>query len=172
MLLAALALAQPRLAAAQTSRAAATIGQSADASISVTGSGASEYGESAIFRAAITVLEIARGAQALALLPGAGPVAPPPEGDLEYLLVRIRIAGVAGATSRIPYVAAAEHFTVYDARDSAYPLPRIHAPEPTLLGKSVYPNETREGWVPFLVARDHPRPYLFFVGGLWFQLFE
>jgi hypothetical protein len=154
---------------AQTARGT-PIGESVTAKFQVVGEGASEYGVPTIFQARVTVLEVLRGPAARKRLRTVEHANDPATTDFDYLLARVRIAGEASGTMRIPYEVKTEHFRIFDAAGAPYPTPAVRPPEPALIGQKIYPNDIRDGWLIFLITRDDQHPELFFFSGKWFQL--
>ena len=159
-------------AVAETIREATPIGETVATNISAFGAGASEYGANTLYDVKITLLSVIRGDKAWNLIQVANAFNKPPEAKLEYILARIRIACNSIGAPDIPYTVQPDNFKVYDTTNHAYEPPAVLAPEPALVGKVFHSGDVHEGWIPFLVAKDHNRPYIFYFGGLWFQLFE
>ena len=134
--------------------------------------GSSEYGTNTTYDVRITLLSVIRGNKAWDLIQAASETNRPPEAGFEYLLVRIRIACDAMGDSAIPYKVKPDVFKVYDTTNHGYASPAVLPPELALIGRVFRSNDVREGWIPFLVAKDHKRLFMFFSGGLWFQLFD
>jgi hypothetical protein len=133
--------------------------------------GSSGYGTNTIYDVRLTVLRVVRGYEAWNLIQKASETNKPPETGFEYILAHIRIAFNAAENKVSPYTLKPEVFKVYDTSDHAYACPNVLPPKPALIGKVFYPGDSSEGWVPFLVSKEHERPFMFFTGGLWFQLF-
>ena len=144
-------------------RRAIPVGTDASGTIEIWGPGASEYGESRLYNVTISVEDMVRGEQAWALIRTADSDNPPPGEGFEYLLARIRVACYAqSGPSNIFYTVKSNDFKVYDTNGEAYALPDVAVPEPALIGKTLYPDDVAEGWIAFLLARNHAHPLMFF----------
>jgi hypothetical protein len=163
----------PSLGAAEVQRDAIPSGSTAASQIDVWDpAGQSEYGTNTIYDVKITLLNVIRGQKALDFIQAANKNQKPLEEEFEYLLAHIKMACDAKGDSFLPYKVKQDDFKVYDNANHAYVSPTILPPDQSLIGSEIYPGDVREGWITFLVARDHKRPLMFFSGGLWFQLFD
>ena len=144
-------------------RQAIPVGTTASGTIEIWGPGVSEYGASTLYNVKISVEDMFRGEQAWVLIRTADPANPPPKEGFEYLLARIHVAcSDQSVSSSIFYAVKSDNFKVYDANGEAYVLPDVTAPEPGLIGKTLHPGDIAEGWIAFLVARNHSHPLMFF----------
>jgi hypothetical protein len=148
------------------------VGATASATVEIWGPGVSEYGASTLYNVKISVENVFRGEQAWVLIKTADIANPPPKEGFEYLLASILIACSAqSGSSSIFYTVESNDFKVYDPKGETYALPDITSLEPALIGKTLHPGDMAEGWITFLVAKNHANPLMFFFGGIWFQLF-
>ena len=122
----------------------------------------------------ITVLEVLRGEKAWVLIKDAGEFNRPPETGFEYLLAYIRFEYLAKTGN---YTASMDSFSATSADGREYDTPSIKPPRPAFGGR-LYPEDSLEGWVAFLVARDDIKPLMTFgqtgiqgPGRIWFQLY-
>jgi len=122
----------------------------------------------------ITVLEVLRGEKAWILIKHAGESNQPPKTGFEYLLARIRFEYLAKSGN---YTASMDSFSATSADGREYDTPSIKPPRPAFGGR-LYPEDSLEGWVAFLVARDDIKPLMTFgqtgiqgPGRIWFQLY-
>jgi hypothetical protein len=134
--------------------------------------GPSEYGTNIVYGVKITLLSVIRGRNVLDFIQAVNKSHEPLEAGFEYLLARVKIACDEKGNSTLPYKVKPDDFKVYDTANLAYVSPVVLPPDQSLIGSEIYPGDVREGWIPFLVAKDHKRPLMFFSGGLWFQLFD
>ncbi len=121
----------------------------------------------------ITVLEIARAAEAWDLLREAGTSNKPPEPSFEYVLARVRFEYYAreGTPREKTYDLKEDELIAASADGKWYEIPAIVTPKPELKAK-LHSGESSEGWTVFLVPGADNKPLMFFQrGGIWFQLY-
>jgi hypothetical protein len=128
------------------------------------------------FGARITVLEVARGGKAWELVTAASPSNKPPESGFEYIVARIRFEfGEKEATGdQKTYGVRDEQFASASETGRQYESPSIVQPKPALSGR-LYPGDSLEGWVAFLVGIDDKKPLMSFGNNyyrVWFQLYQ
>lgn len=157
---------------AGSTRVAAPIGETVDVKFQINAEGPTEYGIPVIIEAHLSVLDVLRGAPAWELLQTADPGNASPPVGFDYLLLRVRISGQGSGTMRIPYQVQADHFRIFDAANQPYPTPDLRLPGPSLIDTRIYPDDTSEGWLVFLIDRNDRHPELFFFSGQWFQIME
>lgn len=161
----------PALSGSST-REAARLGESLSGTINVWGAGASEYGVDEVYDVKITLLEVLRGREAWARLQTVNSAIIPPKDGFEFLLVRLRFEYFAKTLpGNKSYTVKRDDFKVYSGENRAYEASQVSPPQPELIGRRFRSGDSREGWIPFLTATDDERPLIFFVGGMWFQLF-
>jgi hypothetical protein len=164
---------EPSFGAAEIQRETIPTGATAASQIDVWDlSGQSEYGTNTVYDVKITLLSVIRGKKALDFIQTENNPHEPLVAGFEYLLARIKIACDVKGDSFLPYKVKQDDFKVYDTAGHAYLSPAVLPPDQSLIDMKINPGDVREGWIPFLVARDHKRPLMFFSGGLWFQLFD
>ena len=164
---------EPSFGAAEIQRETIPTGATAASQIDVWDpAGQSEYGTNTVYDVKITLLSVIRGHKALDFIEAANKIHEPLEEGFEYLLVRIKMACEAKGEAFLPYKVKPDDFKVYDTANHAYVSPTVLPRDQILIGSDIYPDDVREGWIPFLVDWDHKRPLMFFSGGLWFQLFD
>jgi len=125
------------------------------------------------FDVRITVLEVHRGDKAWVLIRDASESNQPPKAGFEYLLVRIRFEYLAKTGN---YTASMDSFLATSEDGKEYETPSIKLPKPAFGGR-LYPEDSLEGWIVFLVSRDDHKPLMTFhqtgiqgPGRVWFQL--
>jgi hypothetical protein len=91
----------------------------------------------------ITLLEVARGEDALATLQAVSTINAAPEAGLEYILVRARVRYIG--TEDVTESVDSFNFTVVDSAGTAYDSPIVIGPDPQLEA-SLYPGGQIEGW--------------------------
>jgi len=157
---------------ANITREAASIDETVSGMIRVWGPGASEYGEDELYDVKITILEVLRGKEAWERLQSASTSNQPAKDAFEFVLARIRFEYHArGMPGNKSYTIQKDDFKVYSKDNRAYEGPRVLPPKPGLVGRILRPGDSCEGWVPFLVEKEDKKPFIFFSGGMWFQLF-
>jgi hypothetical protein len=123
--------------------------------------------------ATVTVLEVVRGEKAWGLLKAASPSNKPAEAGLEYAAARIRFELGAGGAGNQTYGIREEQFASVSSTGSQYATPSVVQPKPALSGR-IYPGDSLEGWVAFLVAVDESKPLMTFGNNYrrsWFRLY-
>jgi hypothetical protein len=125
------------------------------------------------FDVRITVLDVLRGEKAWVLIKDAGEFNQPPKTGFEHLLAYIRFEYLAKTGN---YTASMDSFSATSADGKEYDTPSIKTPTPAFGGR-LYPEDSLEGWIAFLVARDDSKPLMAFgqtgiqgPGRIWFQL--
>ncbi|HSW38216.1 MAG TPA: hypothetical protein VLL97_01840 [Acidobacteriota bacterium] len=117
-----------------------------------------------IYDIAVTVLEIARGSEAMNRLRAENAKSPAPAEGSEYILARIRFELNGRALNHkltfelgdapLQWVALSEQLI-------EYPQVAVAAPAPRLAG-TVHPGRSVEGWVAFAVNRKDTKPVMVF----------
>ncbi len=122
----------------------------------------------------ITVLEVLRGEQALALLKQASSSVQTPKSGLEYLLARIKFEFIAKTGN---YGVSEDMFAATSPAGKEYDSFIVRQLKPSLNGR-LYSGESLEGWVAFQVASEDHKPLMTFgqggiqgPGRVWFQLY-
>jgi hypothetical protein len=121
----------------------------------------------------ITVLKIVRGEKAWDLIKAENVSNEPPKVGFEYLLARIRFEySSKEASGDKSYQLREDQFTATSTDGKEYENPSVEQPKPRVNSR-VYPGDSLEGWVAFLVAKDDPKPLMIFgrYGTIWFQLY-
>lgn len=155
-----------------TARSTIPMGETASCAIYVLGPGASEYGEEELYDVKITILEALRGKEAWDRLHAASTFNKSEEDGFEFILTRIRFEYYARDTpGNKSYEIKKDDFKVYSGDSQSYKAPSVLPPKPGLIGRVFWSGDSYEGWIPFLVAKEDKKPFMFFSGGLWFQLF-
>jgi hypothetical protein len=123
---------------------------------------------------AITVLEIVRGEKAWDLVKAASPSNKYPEAGMEYVAARIRfVFGAKGSSGDLSYGIRDEQFALVSESGRQYERPSIVLPKPELSGR-LYPGDSLEGWIVFLVSMDDKKPLMSFGNNydrVWFKLY-
>ena len=158
LVLTAVASLQPAIAQDNSSTNPAAIGSPVRSMIEL----GSVY--SNIYDITITVLETARGNQAMARVKEADPNGKPPAEGFEYLVARVKFDFKGRAVSdKIPFdlgndplqwIALASDLT-------EYPKFTVSAPKPPLKGR-INPGQSLEGWVAFAVEKKDGKPVMVF----------
>jgi hypothetical protein len=137
------------------------------------------YTSHELYDVKLTVLELARGAEAWQRISTTAPAAAP---DREYLLARIRFEYYArGRPGDCEHTVKPEQFTALAADGNPYGGTTLSLPEPGLSGV-LHSEQSLEGWIAVQVARQDPGPLLTFSvddtgavqhgGKLWFRLYQ
>lgn len=156
----------------ETTRKGAMIGEQLSGTINVWGAGASEYGDEEVYDVKITILEVLRGEEAWTRLQAVDSSNVRPRDGLEYILAHIRFEYFAKTSpGNKSYTIKQDDFKVYSEENRAYEPPKVSSPQPELIGKRFRSGDSHEGWITFLTATDNEKPFVFFIGGMWFQLF-
>jgi hypothetical protein len=124
------------------------------------------YTSHELYDVKVTVVEVARGSKASALL---SPLASPSSSNLEYLAARIKFEYSArGAPGDCCHELKAAQFIAYTLDGQEYKATLTQPPAPELKGR-ICAGKLFEGWVLFEVAVDDNKPVTMFdagVGGL------
>jgi hypothetical protein len=150
-----------------------------------------------LYNVEITLLEIIRGSNALAVVQPLVSSAQPLKAGYEYLLVRLKFGyfergrvaakgstGTAdkqyvsfgGGSVDVTYTLTEGQFLAVSAGgETEYQLPSVaQQPSPNLTGWEFHPGESREGWILFQVPKDEKKPLLIFkrehvegIYGIW-----
>ena len=123
--------------------------------------------------ARITVLEVLRGEKARELVGAANAANKAPETGMEYVAARIRFEfGTKGGPDQ-SYGIRDEQFASVSENGRQYERPSVVQPKPELSGR-LYPGDSLEGWVAFLVSVDDKKPLMTFGNNynrVWFKLY-
>jgi hypothetical protein len=111
----------------------------------------------------LTVMEVARGNKAQALL---SPATNPLSDNLEYLAARIKFEYSArGAPGDCCHELKATQFIAYSLSGKEYQATTTQPPSPELKGR-VCAGNLFEGWVLFEIAKDDSKPVTMFDAGV------
>jgi len=137
-----------------------------------------------IYDIAITVLETARGKEAMDRLKAANPDTKPPQQGLEYALARIKFEFKGRyVNDNIPFDLGNDplQWVALSSELIEYPRVSVQAPKPALVGR-IKPGDSMEGWVAFAVSAKDSQPVMVFdpdTGGatgrgrtLFFKLYQ
>jgi len=123
----------------------------------------------------ITVLQIERGDKAWELLKATDPSNRPPAGGMEYVAARIRfLFGVRGVSEDLSYGIRDEQFASFSDSGKQYERPSVKPPKPELSGR-LYPGDSLEGWLVFLVSAGDRKPLMSFGNNyyrVWLRLYQ
>jgi hypothetical protein len=118
-----------------------------------------------IYDITITVLEAARGKEAMDRLKAADPAAKMPSAGFEYVLARIKFEHKGRAVSdKIPFDLgnAPLQWVALTGKDlTEYDRVSVTVPKPALAGM-VQPGQSVEGWVAFAVDQKDAKPVMVF----------
>jgi hypothetical protein len=124
------------------------------------------YTSHELYDVKVTVLEVARGSKAMALL---SPSASPSSANLEYVAARIKFEYSArGAPGDCCHELKAAQFIAFSLSGKEYKATATLPPTPELKGK-ICAGNFFDGWVLFEIAKDDSKPVTMFdagVGGL------
>jgi hypothetical protein len=144
------------------------------------------YAAPEIYNVEITLLEIVRGDEAWNRIKGQGSLNEPPKAGFEFVLVLVRFGyfrrsrGMGGETYRLT---KGQLVAVSPDGKTEYEIPTVLSrPQPQLIGSTILPGESREGWILLQVPKDDKKPLLIFKrqniegvhgvwGPIWFQLY-
>lgn len=118
-----------------------------------------------IYDIGITVLETARGAEAMKLLKAADAENPEPSEGFEYILARVKfeIAGRSDSNRSRSFVLR-DNPMQWAAMSSdliEYPQVDVKVPEPELKGR-VNPGQSVEGWAVYAISKEDDKPMMVF----------
>jgi hypothetical protein len=142
----------------------------------------------------ITLLEVIRGKEAETKVISQDVSNKPPKAGFEYVLTRIKVNNARTGTMRnerggkqaraLPYtIMEGQLIAVSPDGEIEYELPTVvKQPQPEVIGVTLAPDESREGWILLQVPVDEKKPLLIFkrespgyewggIGYAWFQLF-
>lgn len=129
----------------------------------------SSYAET--YAAQITVLQIIRGEGAWSLIKEASASNKPPKPDSEYLVARIRFSySSKTAPGDKSYLLRENMFSAFSEDGAEYDPVSIVYPKANLDAK-LYPGDTVEGWVAFMVTQKDLKPSMTFGSIHRFQLY-
>jgi hypothetical protein len=117
-----------------------------------------------IYDIAITVLETARGKEAMERLKAASPDNKMPPEGFEYVLARVKFELKGRAVSdTLSFVLGNEplQWVALSSNLTEYPGVSVVVPKPALAG-TVKANSSMEGWVAFAVERSDSKPLMVF----------
>jgi hypothetical protein len=121
------------------------------------------YTSHELYDVKVTVLEVARGSKALALL---GPSASPSSTVLEYVAARIKFEYSArGAPGDCCHELKAAQFIAFSLNGKEYKATTTLPPTPELKGR-ICAGKSFEGWVLFEIAKDDNKPVTMFDAGV------
>ncbi len=87
--------------------------------------------------------------------------------------MRIRFEYGMGSAADRSYAVREEQFALYSQDGKPYHRPAVVEPKPKLSGR-LYPGESLEGWLTFLVSREDQKPLMSFgdnYNRVWFKLY-
>ena len=128
------------------------------------------------YTVAARVLEVVRGADALAKIKTANRYNSDPPAGYEYVLAKIAFSVTDTKTDRA-IDASYYDFTAFSSNNEEMPRQSVVLPEPQLTG-SLYAGASTEGYIAVLVKTDDTSPKLAYGldynggGGIWFALYE
>jgi hypothetical protein len=114
--------------------------------------------------ARIFLLEVVRGEKAWQRIQAANPSNTPPEGDLEYVLARMRFemsSRTPGSKSYSIRSGQTGQFHAFSAEGQPYETPALVLPKPELEG-TLRSGESMEGWIAFGVLKSEAKPLMNF----------
>jgi hypothetical protein len=117
-----------------------------------------------IYDIAVTVLETARGKEAMDRLKAASLNNGAPAEGFEYVLARIKFEFKGRAvTDTLNFDLGDEplQWVALSADLTEYPIVSVSAPKPALVGR-IQPGDTMEGWVAFAVSQKDSKPVMVF----------
>jgi hypothetical protein len=123
----------------------------------------------------MTLLEAHRGSTALQQIQAASPSNRAPDPGTEFVTARFRFEYLDGGNNPTPYKPNPADFTAVSSAGIDYVAAFVTPPSP-VLGGTITPGVSTEGWVAFEVATNDPKPVLAFNkdvnshGGLWWAL--
>jgi len=144
------------------------------------------YSAPEIYNVEITLLEIVRGDEAWERIKVQGSRNEPLKAGFEFVLVHIRFGyfrrsrGMGGEVYRLT---KGQFAAVSPDGKIEYEIPAVLSqPQPQLIGSTVSPGESRDGWILLQVPKDEKKPLLIFKrqniegvhgvwGHIWFQLY-
>jgi hypothetical protein len=144
------------------------------------------YAAPEIYNVEITLLEIVRGDEAWERIKAQGSLSEPPKVGFEFALVHIgfgyfrRGRGSGGEVYRLT---KGQFAAVSQDGKTEYEIPAfLPQPQPQLIGSTISPGESHDGWIILQVPEDNKRPLLIFKrqniegvhgiwGHIWFQLY-
>ncbi len=127
-------------------------------------------------QAKLTVLEVLRGEEAWRLVRKASSANKSPETGFEYVIARIlfEFGADEDEISQKSYGIRTEQFTSVSETGRQYDRPSIVQPQPELSGR-IYPGDSIEGWIAFLVSVDDKKPLMCFGNNyyrVYFNLYQ
>jgi hypothetical protein len=138
-----------------------------------------EIGEGYVTRtetieATITILDVLRGEEAWELVRSASSANKPANPGMEYIAARIRFEfGSKEVSGALSYGIRFEQFSLASESGKQYDRPSLVQPKPELSGR-LYPGDSLEGWLVFLVSSNDGKPMMSFghnYNRVWFRLF-
>ena len=144
------------------------------------------YSAPEIYNVDITLLEMIRGDEAWERIKVQGSLNEPPKAGFEFVLVHIRFGyfrrsrGMGGELYRL---AKGQFAAVSPDGKTEYEIPAVLSqPQPQLIGSTISPGESHDGWILLRVPKDDKKPLLIFKrqniegvhgvwGHIWFQLY-
>jgi hypothetical protein len=122
----------------------------------------------------IAIMEIERGEKAWDLVKAANQSNKPPDVGMEYIAARIKfVFGAKGSSEDLSYGIRDEQFASISESGKQYERPLIIPPKPELSGR-LYPGDSLEGWLVFLVSVGDKRPLMSFGNNynrVWLKLY-
>jgi hypothetical protein len=144
------------------------------------------YSAPEIYNLEITLLEIVRGHEAWERIEAQNSSNEPPRFGFEYVLAHIRFGyfrrsrPMGGEVYRLT---EGQFAAISPDGKTEYEIPPVLSqPQPQLIGSTVSPGESRDGWILLQVPKDDKKPLLIFKrqnvegvhgiwGHIWFQLY-
>jgi hypothetical protein len=128
----------------------------------------------------ITLVEVARGAEAWMRIKEASATNKPPGPGSDYVLARVRFGYYArGNPGLCVHPLSPDQFTAYSSTGEDYVNPTVIAPKPELR-KELKSGDVFEGWIVFQIPQKDPSPLMSYAadsggavdhgGGKWFLL--
>jgi len=120
---------------------------------------------------------VIRGSKAWEMIKAADASNKMPDSGYEYLLAKVEFS--YGPEGELMYHLYQEYFKAYSSENKEYLTQSTANLQPTFIGEVLYPGQTIEGWIPFLVAQNDSKPVMhadlstLLYPGLssWFQLY-
>jgi hypothetical protein len=144
------------------------------------------YSAPEIYNVEITLLEIMRSDEAWERIKGQNPLNEPPKATFEFVLAYIRFGYFRrsrGAGGEVYRLTKDQFAAVSPDGKTEHEIPTVLSqPQPQLIGSTLSPGESRDGWILLQVPEDDKKPLLIFKrqniegvhgvwGYIWFQLY-
>jgi hypothetical protein len=105
---------------------------------------------------------VIRGSKAWDMVKAADASNKPVDAGYEYLMARVEFSFGPGGI--MIYKLRPDLFTAFSLEKKGYIIPAIVSPKPEFIGKAVYPGNTTEGWIPFIVSQKDSNPVMLYTG--------